>query len=74
MFLYILSRDFNKYRDILCLVFFIYYFKTKLSFCSIFFRILEFFFQFTPPLQFNLIFFSQLQQKNTNLFLFMAHF
>ena len=42
----------NQYRDILYLVLFIYHYKTKLTFCSIFIRILDFFFNLHPLLQF----------------------
>ncbi len=52
-----------------CLI--IYYFKTKLTFCSIFIRIFDFFFNLRPPLQFKFdFFFSISKKKYRSIFIF----
>ena len=54
---------------IIYLVFSIYYYKTKLTFCSIFIRILNFFL-FTPPLQFYFDFFKFFLNFNNNILIY----
>ena len=70
MCFYTSSRAFNINSDILYLVFFEYYFKTKLTFCSIFIRILDFFPNFIPPCNFNLIFFYFFFNINKKILIF----
>jgi len=64
-----LLRNLLNDLELLYWVFFMHYFKTKLTFSSIFIRILDFFSNFHPPCNFNLIFFFfEYLQKNTNIF------